>query len=307
MSTKILEGFGNKFAEQWVITILTPAFVFWAEGAILAIKKIGWKNIYSLFTTLPEILQIGSLIGIFIMMSISAFVVQKFDRKVIRILEGYWGEVFGYLFFCLKKRQVEKREKLWSDLDKINPPTDETYNKYIRVDRQLQHYPTNERDILPTRLGNILRAAERRPLDRYGLDAIIVWPRLWILLPDGVRADLQAAYSDLNIAARVWLWSLLCLVWVPLYATCVWWWWLLPIIIVVIALYIYYGWLLETAINYSSLIDAVFDLYRVNLYQSLRWKLPLDTQEDKKFGLEITEYLWRGADPDNPVVFRPPS
>jgi hypothetical protein len=306
MSTKILEGFGNKFAEQWVITILTPAFVFWAEGAIIAIKKVGWKNIHSLFTTLPEILQIGSLIGIFLVISISAFVVQKFDRKVIRLLEGYWSGIFG-LSFLFKKLQIEKRKKLSVELDKVNPYTNETYNKYVRIDRQLQYYPTDERDILPTRLGNILRAAERRPLDRYGLDAIIIWPRLWILLPDGVRADLQAAYSDLNIAARVWLWSVLCLVWVPLYATCVWWWWLLPIVVIATALYIYYGWLLETAINYSKLIDAVFDLYRVNLYQSLRWKLPANTLEDKVFGLEITKYLWRGADPDNPALFQPPT
>jgi hypothetical protein len=306
MPVKLLEGFSNKFAEQWVINILTPAFVFWAEGAIIAIQKIGWKNIYKLFTTLPEILQIGSLVGIFILMSISAFIVQKFDRKIIRLLEGYWVEIFG-LLFLLKKCQVKRRKNLQEEFNKVNPYTDKTYNKYIRLDRQLQYYPTKERDILPTRLGNILRSAERRPLDQYGLDAIIIWPRLWILLPDGVRADLQAAYSDLNVAARAWLWSILCLVWVPFYATCVWWWWLLPIIVVAIALYIYYGWLLETAINYSNLIDAVFDLHRVTLYKSLRWKLPENSLEEKVFGLEITNYLWRGADPDKPVVFQPPN
>jgi hypothetical protein len=306
MSEKLLEGFGNKLTEQWAVTILTPAFVFWTGGAIAAIQKFGWKNIRDLFGSLPETLQVASLVGILIVISISAFVVQQFDRKVIRILEGYWWDVFGCLAFYLKKRQVERLDRLESDLDKVNPPTDETYTKYVRFDRQIQHYP-NKQYILPTRLGNILRAAERRPLDRYGLDAIVVWPRLWMLLPDGVRADLQSAHNDLNIAARFWLWSMLCLVWVPLYASCVWWWWSIPIIAISIALYVYYGWLLETAINYSSLIDAVFDIYRINLYQSLRWKLPVDTKQDKAFGLEITMYLRRGPDPDKPTLFQPPS
>jgi hypothetical protein len=62
---------------------------------------------------------------------------------------------------------------------------------------------------MPTRLGNLLRAAERKPLEKYGLDAIICWSRLWMLLPDAVKKDLQESRADLNNAARVWLWSLL--------------------------------------------------------------------------------------------------
>jgi len=62
---------------------------------------------------------------------------------------------------------------------------------------------------MPTRLGNLLRAAERKPLEKYGLDAILCWSRLWMLLPDAVKKDLQESRADLNNAARVWLWSLL--------------------------------------------------------------------------------------------------
>ncbi|MEH1778505.1 MAG: hypothetical protein V7K67_24855 [Nostoc sp.] len=44
MSAKILESFGSKLAEQWVATLLTPAFVFWAGGAAAGLQRFGWKR-----------------------------------------------------------------------------------------------------------------------------------------------------------------------------------------------------------------------------------------------------------------------
>jgi len=46
------------------------------------------------------------------------------------------------------------------------------------------HTPAESDRHMPTKLGNILRAAELRSKDKYGLDAVICWPRLWLLLPD---------------------------------------------------------------------------------------------------------------------------
>lgn len=67
-------------------------------------------------------------------------------------------------------------------------------------------FPSQPNRLMPTKLGNILRAAESRPYDKYGLDAVICWSRLWLLLPDGVKKELQEARSNLNTAARFWLW-----------------------------------------------------------------------------------------------------
>ena len=62
---------------------------------------------------------------------------------------------------------------------------------------------------MPTSIGNILRAAERRPADKYGLDAIIVWPRLWLLLPEATRTELRAAYGSLDLATATVIWGVL--------------------------------------------------------------------------------------------------
>jgi hypothetical protein len=52
-------------------------------------------------------------------------------------------------------------------------------------------------------------------------------------LPDAVKKDLQEAHADLNTAARVWLWSLLFMVWT------IWAWWAAPVGIIA-AIFVYY-------------------------------------------------------------------
>ncbi|BBC30197.1 hypothetical protein SGFS_014910 [Streptomyces graminofaciens] len=52
-------------------------------------------------------------------------------------------------------------------------------------------YPQPPVQPLPTRLGNVIRAAEQHPRIRYGLDPVVIWSRLQPVLPadytDGVR------------------------------------------------------------------------------------------------------------------------
>jgi hypothetical protein len=159
----------------------------------------------------------------------------------------------------------------------------------VRLDWWLIYTPRQLDQLMPTHLGNRLRSAELRPYTKYGLDAVICWPRLWLLLPDAVKKDLQEARAELNTAARVWLWSLLFLVW-----TC-WAWWAAPVGIIS-AIFAYYYWALDAARTYGELTEAAFDLYRHLLYQSLRWHLPADPKEEHRVGLQLTEYLWRGPD-----------
>ena len=68
-------------------------------------------------------------------------------------------------------------------------------------------YTEDPEDVLPTRLGNVLRAAELYPLHRYGIDIAVLWTRLTMLLPDQLQRDIERSvmqYRPLVISA----WSL---------------------------------------------------------------------------------------------------
>jgi hypothetical protein len=72
----------------------------------------------------------------------------------------------------------------------------------------------------PTWMGDRMMAVDSRVRNTYGLDLPSAWPRLWLLLPDGVRAELRHAAGDWHASVRwgAWavLYALLALTWWPL-------------------------------------------------------------------------------------------
>ncbi|XGV97802.1 MAG: hypothetical protein ACAF41_02485 [Leptolyngbya sp. BL-A-14] len=172
-------------------------------------------------------------------------------------------------------------------------------NDYATLEWQLKQFPSRPENMMPTRLGNLLRAAENRPLAKYGLDPIICWPSFWLVLPDSAKKELQEARAYLDNAARFWLWSLLFTIWA------IWAWWAAPVGLLS-ALFTYYWWILGAAATYGDLLEAAFDTHRIALYKSLRWKLPSQPKGEDKYGEEITRYLWRGPDELMPDFFDPP-
>ena len=78
-------------------------------------------------------------------------------------------------------------------------PTADQLTRYARLERRRRR-PAAPDYFLPTRIGNILRAAERRPADKYGLDTITLWPHLRLPLPETTRQELRAVRASLDIA-----------------------------------------------------------------------------------------------------------
>ncbi len=290
MPTKFLESLGGKLAERWLSTILTPAFVFWAGGLGAWIYRNGWLSLETRFTQQSQPAQIALLISALLGVLISAIVLQRCELSVLRFLEGYWPRWLRKLQQFCSQRQKKKKDKLDKKFqslitlpeEKKRPLTPEEIGEYVRLDVQLHYFPIH---VMPTQLGNILRAAEERPQNQYGLDPFICWPRLWLLLPDNVKAELTEARITLNTGARIWLWSLLFILWTPL----AWW----AVLAGILSAYLAYRWMLNAATIYGDLLESAFDLYRIELYKSLRWPLPTSPQEERQLGEQLTAYLWK--------------
>ena len=302
-SAKFLEGFSGNLADEWIKTLFTPAFVFWLGGGLAALQRHGWAAAVAEFQKLQEPLPL--VLGILVLLTVAAsgFVVQQFDFTVLRLLEGYWPGWLNPLANWLVQGQRRRFKRLDQQLQALNRQglatlTPQEREAYIQADLDLGEFPELGR-LLPTRLGNMLRAAEDHCAAKYGLDAIICWPRLWLLLPEATKTELSQARQHLNGTVRIWVWGMLFLIWTPLFGV----WWPLPLGLG--TAWLAHRWLLQAARVYGDLIEAAFDLYRLQLYQAVRWPLPSTPAEERVLGQALTDYLWHGSDQGSPTFTLP--
>lgn len=171
--------------------------------------------------------------------------------------------------------------------------------KYGRLERARERRPSQPCLYLPTKTGNILRAAETRPRDRYGLDAVAVWPRLWLVLPDSTKQEINGARTALDSAVAASIWGILFLVFTG------WTILALPIGLAVCAAAVLV-WVPARAGVFCQLVVAAFDVHRTLLYQQLRWPLPVTPYDEQLRGKDVSSYLQKGSDDTTPTFTPPP-
>jgi hypothetical protein len=297
-----LEDLGGKLTERWAANLVTPAFLFWLGGAAAWVYRHGWDPRLRRVVDPSQVGSFSLIAGGLVVLLVSATLAQRCAPAVIRFLEGYWPRSLSSLRSALvhlhegkQALQEERFQVLAAQVEggRISPRLRE---EYVRLDSLLRRIPDVPGERMPTRLGNILRSAENTSSDKYGLDSIKCWPRLWLLLPEGVKADISESRSGLNAGAVAWLWSVLFIVWT------VWAWWAL--VAGVICAIVSYAWMVNAAQTYGDLIESVYDVYRGELYKALRCRLPAILTDEKRSGRALTEHLWLGV--EIPVEFALP-
>jgi hypothetical protein len=284
---------GSKLADRWGLQVLTPAFAFWGGGAVAwYVGQQGWSSdhlthLAASFGKLPGLAQGALLIAALMLVSASGAVVAQVCPMVIRLLEGHdWP---GWASRPLRKRAIRRRDEARERAVKRQEAGHQLVD--ARAEEIIRWTPADDDLVLPTRLGNILRSAEVRPLGAYGLDVAACWPHLWLVLDRDTRAEITSARAAVNAGARGWLWGALFAAWT------VWAWWALPIALIV-CVALYYGSLVPVTRIYGDLIYAAFTLHRFDLYEALRWSAPAAPALELKSGEDLTMYLWRGIAPD---------
>jgi hypothetical protein len=277
-----------------MLTLFTPAVAFWGYGLLVWTWHTGWSQVLTQVQQLEDSNWWTLLVvGLFVVL-LSSLLVQSLVLPALRLLEGYLPRWFwlARLRMPLVVWQHRHTTSLREQYNTIaegaidQPLTREQREEIIHLEQQLRQFPANPDDLMPTRLGNILRAAERRPTDKYGLDAIICWPRLWLLLPDTARQELGVARASLDMDIRIIIWGSLLFVW------SFWAWWSVLVALLVVGFA--YRRAIGAATVYGDLLEAAFDLYRLQLYDALSLPRPTSPAEEPAHGQRLTEYLYRG-------------
>lgn len=300
MLNKFWENIGTKVADRWLEIILGPAFLFWAGGLGLFAWQIGWQKVLNDIQAFPPFQQGGWIVLGLLILVFSSVVMRALRFTFLRLLEGYWPLPLSYLRTLIVALQRPRFEKKYAELRSLASQdkkgfSPQQHERLRSLDHWAHWHPVTPKYLLPTKLGNILRAREYSPERKYGLDAIICWPRLWSLLPETIRIDLTDARTSLDRLAELFFWGFL--------FTC--WFFLTPWALVISLLWmrVTYWVACQHAASFGDLLESAFDLHRFLLYDAIGWHRPKNTQEEKDLGKQLTEYLWRGTLP-NPLTYQ---
>jgi len=293
MLDKFWEGIGTNLAQRWLEYIFGPAFLFWAGGFGLYAWKTGWQGLLINAQMSTQFQQIIWIVMALLILVFSSVMMQAIRFPILRLLEGYWPWPVNYLgkaIIAWRKAAVQRKTDELRHLKTVEASGNletKQRERLIQLDAWVHWYPAKSSDLLPTALGNILRSRERSPERKYGLEAVVCWPRLWPLLPEIIRTDLANTRSALDRLVEFWFWGLLFLIWSFLTP------W--AILIGFLWMMVTYGVALQAAMTYGDLLETAFDLHRLSLYDAMGWSRPTDSEQEKALGKQLTEFLWRGT------------
>ena len=270
------------FSTRFLRNSFFLAFVFVVAACV--VFESGRGQVGATLSTLDGWSTLGKLLGTIALLAVVwlfAAVLESQTRMITQCFEGYWPNS------RVKNSRIKVYTQQLSDLG----------GKRL-VDEIYWRFPLSRHKVMPTRLGNILRAAEVYSDDRYGAPGLLVWPRLYSLLPDAMITligDSRAALEFLLVlaalaatfagASAIYLLVVAGPVW--LYLICV----LASSAIAVLA----YTASLATARTYGEYIRTAYDLYRSKVLQIMNLPLPANAVEERTRWREVEALLVQNA------------
>ena len=183
--------------------------------------------------------------------------------------------------------------------------------------------PLDNQSLLPTRLGNVLRASEIYSMEKYSIPGIMLWPRLLQLLPKELKEQIEEEFNKLTftinssllsysigiLSLSVGIIRLPCQIWRSItfcsqdkhlnffergFNNIAPSEYLIIGLLFLVVGYIAYCASIPVAQSFGSLIRTSYDLYRFELLRKLNHRLPKSIVEEKGFWQKLTEYMIAG-------------
>jgi hypothetical protein len=325
----LLSAISGQFAKMIILGTLFPVVIASALNILLVAPLL--PQTASLPAHLARV-AVGDEKWPAVVLSFVAFVLTgllyDLNTPIIRLYEGYpWQKSMIGTGLCrLQKRRLQKALSLTGSTVELEGQMNLPGDKTLFADLQGQEtalelflnseFPDDESLLLPTRLGNVIRCFERYPYQAYGMDAIVLWPRLLSKIDSAFASTIDEAKTSfdfmLNLSFLSGLTTLAILMIgliapAPLEWAIVWpWFWRAALFALLTV--IFYSFSVNRAMAWGQQVRSAFDLYRLDLLNRLGYQQkPLTYQEERAIWLTISSQLAYAEDRVAPLAYDQPS
>lgn len=264
-----------------------------------------------------------------------SYLLYAFNYPIIRVLEGYKLQRFSFmqsrleLFQAKRKRLMEELSTVDDEIASLLNRTKEGFDEAGRpnlcqeqlrkweslshrsaqIQRELDiYFPTTEASVLPTKLGNVIRAFESYSASRYGMDSIALWPRVVPILKENDYLNFvvqeKAVFDFLLNSLLVVLVLGIELMYVAAYLGK--FGMLLTVLLVsLVAWLVLYEGLIVAARQWGTTVRVAFDLYRYIMHERLKLRTNSSFEDDYRMWQEVSRFLLFRSDQADFQGFEP--
>ncbi len=238
-------------------------------------------------------LSVGRTVLLGLAVLVVALALHPLQLALVRLYEGYWPRLLRGPARLLSGRQRRRRDRVAEEVSRALSAQDA--QAAGEAGEVLRRSFPDRRSVLPTRLGNTLAAMEERAGAAYGWDAAVTWPRLYPVLGDACRQQVDDHRNSLDAGVRLAATGTLL---TPVAVWLLWGsgWWLLLALAPPAVTWISYRGALQAAVGYGQAVTAAFDLHRFDLLTALHLPLPADRDAERALAGELCA-LWRQGVP----------
>jgi hypothetical protein len=232
-----------------------------------------------------------------------------FQRYYRNLCQKRYGEIVGLkikmrevlISLEQEKTTINSRRKYQQQIDALALQIETAYERLESKESE-QYLPLQISRVAPTQLGNIFAVIEEYPYDRYGIDAVLLWPRLRSLLDEAAphqaeRLNNQKIILDMTLNLSL-LFALIALeaVFTPFLTSGLG---DKKILLILFLAGTFLSWLcyqagLSAARTYGHIVMTCFDFYRGLVLDKFGIKQPTTLLQEQVVWLKLAAFLRRG-------------